>query len=101
MLFSKTQSLYKRLEGAVALKDRNKKMKKRVSKANGCLFTEGKKEVKTMLTQEEMNRLVPEKLREIERTYHVEVLWAVESLPLLATCFQWYCLQEDGGLCGA
>lgn len=32
-----------------------------------------------MLTQEEMNRLVPEKLREIERTYHVEVLWAVES----------------------
>ena len=43
MLFSKTQSLYKRLEGAVALKDRNKKMKKRVSKANGCLFTEGKK----------------------------------------------------------
>lgn len=32
-----------------------------------------------MLTQEEMNTLVPEKLREIERTYHVEVLWAVES----------------------
>ena len=32
-----------------------------------------------MLTQEEMNRLVPEKLREIERDYHVEVLWAVES----------------------
>lgn len=101
MLFSKTQSLYKRLEGAVALKDRNKKMKKRVSKANGCLFTEGKKEVKTMLTQEEMSVIVPEKLREIERNCHVEVLWAVESLPLLATCFQWYCLQEDGGLCGA
>ena len=32
-----------------------------------------------MLTQEEMNVLVPEKLREIERTYHVQVLWAVES----------------------
>ena len=32
-----------------------------------------------MLTQEEMNTLVPEKLREIERTYHVEVLWAIES----------------------
>ena len=32
-----------------------------------------------MLTQEEMNILVPEKLREIERDYHVEVLWAVES----------------------
>ena len=32
-----------------------------------------------MLTQEEMRILVPEKLREIERDYHVEVLWAVES----------------------
>ena len=32
MLFSKTQSLYKRFDGAVAPKDRNKKMKKRVSK---------------------------------------------------------------------
>lgn len=32
-----------------------------------------------MLTQEDMNILVPEKLREIERTYRVEVLWAVES----------------------
>lgn len=32
-----------------------------------------------MQTQEEMNVLVPEKLREIERNYHVEVLWAVES----------------------
>lgn len=30
-------------------------------------------------SQEEMNVLVPEKLREIERDYHVEVLWAVES----------------------
>lgn len=69
--------------------------------ANGCLFTEGKKEVKTMLTQEELSVIVPEKLREIERNYHVVVLWAVESLPLLASCFQWYCLQENGGLCGA
>lgn len=34
MLFSKTQSLYKRFDGAVAPKDRNKKMKKRVSKNN-------------------------------------------------------------------
>lgn len=32
MLFSKTQSLYKRFDGAVAPKDRNKKTKKRVSK---------------------------------------------------------------------
>lgn len=32
-----------------------------------------------MQTQEEMNRLVPEKLREIEDTYGVTVLWAVES----------------------
>lgn len=32
-----------------------------------------------MQTQEEMNRLVPEKLREIEVQYQVEVLWAVES----------------------
>ena len=95
------QSLYKRLEGAVAPKDRNKKMKKRVSKANGCLFTEGKKEVKTMLTQEELSVIVPEKLREIERNCHVVVLWAVESLPLLSSCFQLYCLQKNGGLCGA
>ena len=67
MLFSNTQSLYKRFDGAVAPKDRNKKMKKRVSKANGCIFTEGKKEVKTMLTQEELSVIVPKKLREIER----------------------------------
>lgn len=32
-----------------------------------------------MLTQEEMNRLVPEKLREIEKEYDITVLWAVES----------------------
>lgn len=32
-----------------------------------------------MKTQEEMMRLVPEKLREIEEVYGVEVLWAVES----------------------
>lgn len=54
-----------------------------------------------MLTQEEMSVIVPKKLREIERNYQVVVLWAVESLPLLASCFQWYCLQENGGLCGA
>ena len=33
----------------------------------------------TMQTQEEMNILVPEKLAEIERTYDVTVLWAIES----------------------
>lgn len=32
-----------------------------------------------MLTQEEMNVLVPAKLKEIEETYGVTVLWAVES----------------------
>jgi uncharacterized protein len=32
-----------------------------------------------MKTQEEMNTLVPQKLREIEKTYDVTVLWAVES----------------------
>lgn len=32
-----------------------------------------------MITQEEMNVLVPEKLKEIEEKYDVEVLWAVES----------------------
>lgn len=32
-----------------------------------------------MLTQVEMNRLVPEKLREIEKEYDITVLWAVES----------------------
>lgn len=32
-----------------------------------------------MQTQEEMMSLVPQKLREIEETYGVEVLWAVES----------------------
>lgn len=32
-----------------------------------------------MMTQEEMNELVPRKLREIEAEYDVEVLWAVES----------------------
>lgn len=32
-----------------------------------------------MQTQEEMMTLVPQKLREIERDYGVEVLWAVES----------------------
>lgn len=32
-----------------------------------------------MLTQEEMNRLVPEKLREIEKAHDITVLWAVES----------------------
>ncbi|MBF0819757.1 nucleotidyltransferase domain-containing protein [Streptococcus acidominimus] len=32
-----------------------------------------------MQTQEEMMALVPRKLREIEETYDVEVLWAVES----------------------
>ena len=32
-----------------------------------------------MLSQEEMNRLVPEKLREIEKAYDITVLWAVES----------------------
>lgn len=31
------------------------------------------------MTQEEMNSLVPQKLKEIESTYHVTVLWAVES----------------------
>ena len=31
------------------------------------------------MTQEEMNILVPQKLKEIESTYHVTVLWAVES----------------------
>ncbi len=31
------------------------------------------------MTQEEMNRLVPEKLREIEDLYDVTVLWAIES----------------------
>lgn len=31
------------------------------------------------MTQEEMNRLVPEKLKEIEETFHVKVLWACES----------------------
>lgn len=31
------------------------------------------------MTQEEMNRLVPEKLREIEDMYDVTVLWAIES----------------------
>ena len=31
------------------------------------------------MTQEEMNLLVPEKLREIEETCHVTVLWACES----------------------
>lgn len=32
-----------------------------------------------MMTQEEMNILVPEKLREIEKEYEITVLWAVES----------------------
>lgn len=32
-----------------------------------------------MHTQEEMMTLVPQKLREIEETYDIEVLWAVES----------------------
>ena len=32
-----------------------------------------------MMTQDEMNRLVPEKLREIEKEYGIVVLWAVES----------------------
>ena len=32
-----------------------------------------------MQTQEKMNRLVPEKLHEIEEKYQVKVLWAVES----------------------
>lgn len=32
-----------------------------------------------MMTQEEMNILVPEKLREIEKEYGITVLWAVES----------------------
>lgn len=31
------------------------------------------------MTQEEMNCLVPEKLREIEDLYDVTVLWAIES----------------------
>ncbi len=31
------------------------------------------------MKQEEMNRLVPLKLKEIEEQYHAEVLWAVES----------------------
>ena len=31
------------------------------------------------MTQEEMNVLVPQKLKEIESMYHVTVLWAVES----------------------
>ena len=32
-----------------------------------------------MMTQDEMNLLVPEKLKEIEKEYNVTVLWAVES----------------------
>lgn len=32
-----------------------------------------------MLSQEEMNVLVPEKLREIEKEYGIEILWAIES----------------------
>ncbi len=32
-----------------------------------------------VITQEEMNILIPEKLKEIEKNYGVEILWAVES----------------------
>lgn len=31
------------------------------------------------MTQEEMNVLVPQKLKDVERTHHITVLWAVES----------------------
>ena len=31
------------------------------------------------MTQEQMNILVPEKLKEIENKYDVKVLWAIES----------------------
>lgn len=44
MLFSKTQSLYKRLEGAVALKDRNKKMKKKSEQGKRLLIYRRKEE---------------------------------------------------------